>query len=163
MPDTEADASQDQRAIAVARIPSGVAILTARYESDSTGMLASWIQQASFSPLMVSVCVKRGRPIESLIDRANSFVLNVLGEDPKEMFKHFGRGFAPGQPAFTGVESRVTDYGVRLDAAIASMECRLVSKTEAGDHTLLLGEVVDGDGDATVRPFVHLRKTATGY
>jgi len=163
MPPVSSDTSNDKRAIAVARIPSGVAILTARHESESTGMLASWIQQASFEPLMVSVCVKRGRPIEALIDASNSFVLNLLGEDPQEMFKHFGRGFEPGTPAFSGLESNVTDCGVRLAAAIAHVDCRLVSKTAAGDHTLLLGEVVAGDGDATVKPHVHVRKTATGY
>ena len=84
------ETTDNDRANAVAKIPSGVAVLTAADAGTSTGMLASWMQQAAFEPLMVTVCVKAGRPIETLVAASRSFVLNVLGENPTDMFKHFG-------------------------------------------------------------------------
>jgi hypothetical protein len=51
----------DDWARALGRIPSGLFILTARFEDQSTGMLASWVQQVSFDPPLVSVAVKKGR------------------------------------------------------------------------------------------------------
>ncbi len=148
---------------AVGRIPSGMAILTAAHGERSTGMLASWIQQASFDPLTVSVCVKRGRPIEQLIDASARFVLNIVGTDTPELFKHFGKGFAPNEPAFDGVATRTHEAGVVLDSAIVHIACSVSAKVEAGDHHLYLGEVLAGDGDTEAAPFVHLRKTGLSY
>ncbi len=41
-----------------------------------------------------------------------------------------------------------------LKGCIATMECRLVKTTEAGDHAIFLGEVAEGQGDSTKRPLV---------
>ncbi len=46
--------ASDALAAAVAKIPSGLAVLTATHKGRSTGMLASWVQQASFEPLMLT-------------------------------------------------------------------------------------------------------------
>ena len=35
-----------------------------------------------------------------------SFVLNILEEDQTELLIHFGKGFDPGKPAFTGLDVR---------------------------------------------------------
>ncbi len=153
----------DPAAAAVARIPSCLAILTASHKGESTGMLASWVQQASMSPLMVSVCVKRGRPIEAIVDASGRFLLNILGEDSTTLLKHFAAGFAPGEDAFENLQIHQEDAGVRIEAAIACIGCRVVAKTPAGDHFLYVAEVIDGSCDEAARPFVHLRKTARSY
>ncbi len=157
------DVNQQQVAAAVGRIPSGVAVLTARHGGRATGMLASWFQQASREPLMITVCVKQGRPIEALIDDSGKFVLNILGEDPKEVFKHFGRGFAPEEDAFVGLAVGDVAGGVTLAAAVARIECSVVARMPAGDHLLYLGEATAGDADLSFRPHVHVRKSGLGY
>lgn len=157
------DASREAVAAAVAQIPSGLAILTAAHEGRSTGMLASWIQQASFDPLMLTVCVKRDRPIEPLIDAAGRFVLNILGEGSTEMLKHFGRGFALGDDAFAGLRVHLRDYGIQLDGCLAHIACEVSAKVPAGDHFLYLARTVAGETQARARPHVHLRTTAVGY
>lgn len=153
----------DAVAAAVAKIPSGLAVLTATYKGRSTGMLASWVQQASFEPLMLTVCVKAGRPIESLIDGAGRFVLNLLGEDATSLLKHFGRGFGPEDDAFTGLPVRIRDYGVQLEASVAHVACDVTEKVPAGDHFVYIGRVVAGEATADAKPYVHLRKSATSY
>ena len=67
---------------ALGRIPSGCSIITARSASGRTGMLASWVQQCSFEPLMITTAVKKDRPVQKLIDESGAFVVNLLGEDP---------------------------------------------------------------------------------
>jgi flavin reductase (DIM6/NTAB) family NADH-FMN oxidoreductase RutF len=153
----------DPAAAAVARIPSCLAILTASHEGEATGMLASWVQQASMSPLMVSVCVKRGRPIEAIVDASGRFLLNILGEDSVTLMKHFAAGFARGEDAFANLQAHQEDAGVRIAGVIAYIGCRVVKKTPAGDHFLYVGEVTDGSCDDAARPYVHLRKTARSY
>ena len=116
---------------ALARIPSGVSILTATYGDRSTGMLASWIQQASFRPPMISVCVKRGRPILGLITPSQCFCLNVVGEGDSSLMKHFGSGFSIDDDAFTGLNIEGGPFGVLLRDAIAHLQCSSWSPASA--------------------------------
>ncbi len=154
---------KQRTAKAVGRIPSGVFILTAKNGSQRTGMLASWVQQTSFDPLAVSVAVKKGRPIETLIDESKHFVLNQVGTDATAMFRHFGRGFEPGQDAFAGLNVRETSAGVSLADGIGALSCRVTAKHDVGDHWLYVGEVLEGESDESKQPYVHVRKNGLNY
>src|SRR5881396_183780 len=86
------------------RIPSGVYVLTVRSGEQETGMLASWVMQAGFEPPTVSVAVKKGRYVADWLHAGRPFVLNVVPHGQAKTLQHFGRGFAPGEPAFEGIE-----------------------------------------------------------
>jgi len=150
-------------AAAIGRIPSGCAILSARHAGRRMGMLASWIQQAAFEPPMVSVGVKKGRPIEPLIDGSSAFVLNLLGESPTPMFRHFGKGFAPGDDAFAGLAVEEQSHGILIPDRIAWLAACVRGKHDAGDHWLYLGEIVAGEGASDMKPYVHMRKNGLSY
>src|SRR5438270_5423709 len=98
-------------AAALGRVPSGMFILTARHGEAETGMLASWVQQCSFEPPLLSVAIRRGREVTGWLTPGASFTLNVLDDAQTDMVAHFGRGFDPGQPAFTGLEVLRPDGG----------------------------------------------------
>lgn len=155
--------AEERIAAAVGKIPSGLSILTAADGERSTAMLASWIQQASFEPLMVTVCVKKDRPIESLIDASSRFVLNIVGSEAKSLLKHFGRGFAPDEDAFKGLSTTRSQYGVLLNDAIAHIECTVSEKLTAGDHFIYLGEAREGNVVGDSQPYVHIRKSGGSY
>jgi flavin reductase (DIM6/NTAB) family NADH-FMN oxidoreductase RutF len=155
--------SREESGAALALVPSGCSILTCAADGESTGMLASWVQQAAFEPPMVTVAVKRGRPIVELIERRGRFTLNLLGEHPFKLLKHFARGFAPEEPAFADLETEVTDYGVELAEAAGVLACRVVSRAEAGDHHVYVAEVVSGRVLSTSKPYVHVRKSGFAY
>ncbi len=150
---------------ALGKVVSGVAVLTAADGPRRTGALVSWIQQVSFEPPMVMVAVKRGRPIGPLLTGGKVFALCVLAEDDNDLQRHFSRGYELDQDAFAGVslETRSTGAPVVADA-MAFLDCRLARTAEAGDHTLYLGEVVEGGllGPPR-RPMVHVRKTGFSY
>jgi flavin reductase (NADH) len=164
-PETEmtGDNARSSLGEALALIPSGCSILTCAAAGESTGMLASWVQQVAFEPPMVMVAVKRGRPIGALIDRAGRFTLNLLGEGTFRLMKHFAAGFAPGAPAFDGLEMADTDYGVELAAAAGALSCRVKSRTDAGDHHVYVAEVESGHRRSADAPYVHIRKSGFSY
>ena len=148
---------------AIGRIPSGCSIITARADNRRTGMLASWVQQASMEPPAISVAIKRGRPIEDIIDESGAFVLNVLGENATAMFRHFGKGFAPDEEAFAGLATTDVAGGILIPDRIGYISARVRSKVDAGDHSVYVAEVIDGEGDVGERPYVHIRKNGLGY
>src|SRR5947209_8273777 len=88
---------------ALGRVPSGLFILTVSHEGRSTGMLASWVQQAGFEPPMITVAVGIQRYAGDWIASSRRFTLNQLAAGGKSFLRHFGRGFPPHAPAFEGL------------------------------------------------------------
>ena len=154
---------REQIGIALGRVPSGCAILTVEHQARSTGVLVSWIQQASFEPLMVSTAIKRGRPVQSLLDASGRYLLNLLGENPTSLFRHFGRGFTLAEDAFAGLQTQPTSFGRLLPECIAALGCEIRSKMEAGDHDLYVSEVVAAHVAQRLNPYVHVRGSALTY
>lgn len=166
---------------AIGRIPSGLAILTSAHGSRSTGMLASWYQQCSFEPLMITVAVRRPRPVQTLMEASSVFALNLLGEEgAPAMLKHFAKGFALDEDAFAGLAVSASAHGPMLSAALAVLGCSIRTKLALGDHDLYVAEVVDAAGPNAISaeaaaskavtgaarpaaPYVHVRKTGLSY
>ncbi len=160
---TETD-PQRQLASALGRIPSGLFILTARHGEQETGMLASWVQQCSFAPPLLSVAVKRGRDILGWLTEQAPFVLNILDDSQTDMIGHFGRGFALGEPAFVGIEvQRIGDGAPVLSEALAYLDCRVIGHHTTGDHVLCIAQVVAGRMLNEGQPMVHVRKSGLHY
>jgi flavin reductase (DIM6/NTAB) family NADH-FMN oxidoreductase RutF len=148
---------------ALAKIPSGCCILTCAAADDETGMLASWVQQASFDPPMITLALNKARYANTLVERARRFTLNIVGENPTPMFRHFGSGFGPGEPAFDGLKVARTDHGAELSDAIAHLACEVTAVQSAGDHQIYLARVVRGGVTGDARPYVHIRKSGLSY
>jgi flavin reductase (DIM6/NTAB) family NADH-FMN oxidoreductase RutF len=151
-------------AAVLGRIPSGIFILTIRHGDQETGMLASWVMQAGFDPPMVSVAVKKGRYVAEWIEAGAAFALNVVAENDKQLLKHFGRGFEPGQAAFEGVAiSRSDRQTPVLDAGLGFLECTAAGSVASGDHVVFLARVEAGKLGREDRPMVHIRKSGLNY
>jgi flavin reductase (DIM6/NTAB) family NADH-FMN oxidoreductase RutF len=153
-----------QLAAALGRIPSGLFILTARRDEAETGMLASWAQQCSFTPPLLSVALQQGRGMAGWLTDDSWFTLNILDDTQTDMIAHFGKGFAPGEEAFAGLAvERPESGGPVLSEALAYLECRVRSRCPAGDHVLFVGECVRGRLLGEGQPMTHVRKSGFHY
>lgn len=146
------------------RVPSGLFVVTARQGNHETGMLASWIMQAGFEPPMLTVAVGKTRYVAEWLSDDAAFVVNVLAADQRRLLGHFGRGFAPGEPAFTGLEIERSTAGIPiLDEALGHLECRVRGSLMSGDHRIVLGEIVAGKLHREGEPLVHVRANGLKY
>jgi flavin reductase (DIM6/NTAB) family NADH-FMN oxidoreductase RutF len=126
-------------------LPYGLYVLTG--ESKGGQVVAStvnWVTQASFEPPLVAVGVKVDTDTHTVIQESRCFALNVLSKGQQAMafsfFKSQERdGNTIGGEAFSSGETGAP----LLENALAVLDCRLVDSVEKGDHSLLVGEVVD--------------------
>lgn len=154
----------DALAAALGRIPSGLFVLTTHNGDLETGMLASWVQQCSFDPPQVTVAVNKERDVLGWLSDGTTFVLNVIPEGGKTLVAHFGKGFATGEPAFTGLEvRRERETPPILLAAHAYLVCQTASRVDAGDHVLVIARVTAGGVLHDGKPTVHVRKNGLRY
>lgn len=150
------------------RIPSGVFVVTCGDgDGRTTGMLASWVQQAAFEPPMISIVVKNGRYINDWLAQTGRAVVNVVGESQKQLLGHFGRGFEPDQPAFEGFETTTGETGLPiLCDSVGYLEGEVVESVAAGDHRVyLLTIIAAGNGPRLEgeSPMIHIRKNGFNY
>lgn len=121
---------------------TGVTIVTVRDASGRPrGMTANSFTSVSLTPPLILVCVATNAPIWPAFAAAETFAVNVLAHSQQEL----SQGFAQPLPdKFAGVDWRPGRQGSPvLNDAVAHLECRRVREIEAGDHMILLGEVVD--------------------
>lgn len=149
---------------ALGKIPSGVGVLTARHGNEESAMLASWFQQAAFDPPMITVAVNRKRPIGAIIAASKTFSLSLFHTNQKDLFAHFAKGFQPGEDPFEGIKvARKKTKNPILADAMAYLECELVGVTDAGDHSIYLGRIIDGGLLNDSHSMVHTRRNGFSY
>ena len=149
---------------ALGAIPSGLFIVTAGLGDEATGFLGSFVQQVGFEPPVVAVAVKRGRHVEALIREGGAFCIAILGERSKDLLRHFARGFAPGEPAFEGLEMRRSESGIPYPTdVLAHLECEVVGEVVWTDHVLFGATVVGGARCDAGEPLIHVRNDGLGY
>ena len=151
---------------ALGRISGGLYIITAKKGEVSSAMLASWVTQASFKPLGLTIAVAKDRAIESMMHAGDKFVLNVLEEgNYQTLMRHFLKRFAPGADRFAGVKTQpATNGSPILTDALAYMECEVVSRMELSDHHIVYAIVDNGRvSNPDALPAVHHRKVGNHY
>lgn len=129
----------DFRAV-LGRFASGVTVLTVQMpDGRDHGMTASAFCSVSLTPPMVLACVDQSTEMHTLLQDVDYFGVNILEESQEALSRRFAE-----LPAarFDGLGYTRAESGVvLLDDALAQMECRMVARHEAGDHTIIVGEV----------------------
>ena len=151
---------------ALGRISGGLYIITAKRGDVQSAMLASWVTQASFKPLGLTIAVAKDRAIESLMHVGDRFVLNVLEEGNYQLLmKHFLKRFPPGADRFAGVKTQPAENGSPiLTDALAYIECKVASRMELSDHWIVYATVDAGRvSKSEALTAVHHRKVGNHY
>ena len=119
----------------------GIYGLTTCYKDEINGMIASWVSQVSYNPLLIMVAVHQNRYSHRLIEQSGCFALHVLAGDQAEYLDRFkGSG---SHEKFTGLQWRRGATGCPvLQDCLAYFECEVKTKYAPGNHTLFCGEVI---------------------
>ncbi len=142
---------------ALARFASGVTILTMRDEDGTDhGMTATAFTSVSLDPPLILVCVDRTASMFEPLQQAQRFAVNILADSQVQVSRAFA---AKDIDRFKGFifERGIGDVPI-LVGAHAHLECRVHARHEAGDHTIIVGEVeacATGEGS----PLVYYRGT----
>jgi flavin reductase (DIM6/NTAB) family NADH-FMN oxidoreductase RutF len=126
-------------------IAHGVFVISTVFEGRVNALTAAWVARASFVPALITISIGKTRFSHDMIRGSGVFAVNVLGHEDIETGKHFGLKTGRKTDKFEGMdyETKVTGSPVLKDC-IAWLDCRVVSFHEAGDHTIFIGEVLDG-------------------
>lgn len=127
------------------RLPTGVVVVTGGDPSRPSGLVVGSFMSVSLVPPLVAVCVAKTSTSWPAIEAGGSFCANVLGEGQEELARRFA---ASGGYKFEGISwsPAPTTGSPLLDEVAAWIDCRIYTRYEAGDHWLVLGEVLELSG-----------------
>src|SRR5437667_12060205 len=123
----------------------GLYAVTVKREGDEHAVTANCVSEGSFEPPMVVVTVERRSKIIELIRDAHHFAINVFHEGQRDLAEKLGRAGAGASQKLKGIKTKPTPASGApvLADALGWVECRVVATLPSGDHTLVLGEVVE--------------------
>jgi flavin reductase (DIM6/NTAB) family NADH-FMN oxidoreductase RutF len=131
------------QAIAFDALVHGVYVVTTLLSDVVNGMTASWVSQVSLKPLLVMVSMAPSRYSHDLLKKSGVFAINVLDRGQADLGKRFGFKSGRQVDKFAGLEWTTAATGAPiLPQAYAYLDLKLKETFPAGDHTLLVGEVV---------------------
>lgn len=131
----------DEFRAALGRFATGVTILTARDAGGRDhGMTASAFCSVSLMPPLVLACVDRAAEMHDVLRGTAHFGISVLAEGQEALSRRFAE--LPSGGRFDGIGFTRAESGVVLiEEAIGHLDCRLLERHDAGDHTIYVGEV----------------------
>jgi flavin reductase (DIM6/NTAB) family NADH-FMN oxidoreductase RutF len=112
------------------------------------GMTANAFASVSLDPPLCLICVDHDTRCYDLLSTADvdSFAVNVLTEDQRDLAEHFA---SMDELAADPFETRPTQSGTAdvpiFSESLAYLDCAVDATHPAGDHTIFVGRVRDAD------------------
>ncbi|MGW1724318.1 flavin reductase family protein [Streptomyces sp. NPDC002306] len=136
------------------RHAAGVAVITARGDAGPVGFTATSLTSVSAEPPLLSFGINTGASSWPAISAAAHVGVHILGEHQQELAATFARSGADRFGAPTAWYDGPEGVPVLGDVS-AWLVCRVVTRVPAGDHRIVLGEVVLGDSTGPGGPLVY--------
>ena len=132
---------------------AGVAVITAAGPGP-VGFTATSLNSVAAEPPLISFGVGTSSSSWPVLAEAEHVGVHILGEHQQELAATFARSgadrFGPSTDWRSGPE------GVPLLAGVVAwLVCRVVARVPAGDHRIVIAEVVAGDPAQEGRPLVY--------
>jgi flavin reductase (DIM6/NTAB) family NADH-FMN oxidoreductase RutF len=134
---------------------TGLTVVTAVDDDGPVGMTCQSFTSVSLDPPLVGFLPAKTSTSYPRIRRAGRFSVNVLHERQEPLCRGFA---ASGADKWAGVEWAPGPSGApRIAGALAWIDCQLWREHDAGDHVIVLGEVLDLQADEAGAPLLYFQ------
>ncbi len=138
---------------------SGVTVVTASDEGMHYGLTVSSFTSISLDPPLVAVCVGNHNRAPEMIRRSGRFGVSILARDQEAVSNHFARSGREPSATFEGATPHATGHDVTVvEGSLAWLACSLHQAVELGDHTLIVGEVLETRTSPDRDPLMYYRR-----
>ncbi len=126
----------------MARVASGVVVVTARVGDEDHAMTANSFTSVSLDPQLVLFCVQRDSRFHDAIQAADGWVINLLSAEQAPAARWFAERGRPLAGQMELVEYSRSDDGIAvLTGSIGHLGCTTEAIHPAGDHSIVVGKV----------------------
>ncbi|MGM0576885.1 MAG: flavin reductase family protein [Myxococcota bacterium] len=148
---------------AMATWASGVSVVTTRVEGLLYGLTVSSLASVSLDPPLVSVSLGNDNRLWRMIERSGAFAASILARDQEDVSNHFAVSGREPSRDFVEIGGGWAATGMPvIEGATGYVSCELHDLVPAGDHTIVIGRVVEADSRDDKDPLLYYRRGYRG-
>jgi flavin reductase (DIM6/NTAB) family NADH-FMN oxidoreductase RutF len=137
---------------------SGVTVAAATDGHRTHAITATAFCSLSLDPPLVLLSVSRGGQLLDLVRTSGHFGVSILSSDQQAIGELSARSGRTPQPSIVHFDTRVAATGAPLVVGAAAwFDCSLQSMADHGDHTVLIGLVVEAWSDESAAPLLYFQ------
>ena len=140
------------------KIPHPVSLLSVSDGERENIATMSWLSAVSRKPPLLMVSVSPRRLSHEMVLKSGEFAIMILSDTQKELSTLAGTVSGSKMnkwelPQFNSHKKKANLIKVPvLNNCLAVFECKLVNHLTAGDHTIMIGEIIHLDINGEVKP-----------
>jgi flavin reductase (DIM6/NTAB) family NADH-FMN oxidoreductase RutF len=138
----------------------GIYVLSSIEGSRLCASTVTWVSQASFSPPLISVCIKKNTLSYEIVKDSRSFILHIPGEDQKDLASAFFKPSSVEDSKINGHSFKIVNGLPLIKGFPAYLVCSVENILEEGDHPLFLASVKDA---VVIEDVCGLELSSTGW
>lgn len=145
---------------ALSHFAAGVTVVTTRWQGVAHAMTATAFCSVSLDPPLVLVCVGHASRFHAAVTAAGVWAVSMLAAGQEPLARRFSRRGRDLLTQFDGVgtEPAPVSGAPILTGVLTWLDCRTVDQHVAGDHTIVVGEVLRvGDEEPLGAPLAYYR------
>jgi rubredoxin/flavin reductase (DIM6/NTAB) family NADH-FMN oxidoreductase RutF len=153
---------------ALYKISYGLYVVGAAKDGKLNAQIANTVIQVASSPPSISVCINKENLTHDYIRASRAFSASILAQDtPLNFIGNLGFKSGRETDKLQGINYKIGETGapIVLDNAVAYLEVKVASETDAGSHTDFIGELVGADvlreGEPMTYAYYHEVKRGT--
>ena len=125
------------------QLTHGVYVIAVSDGIHHNAFTAAWVMQVSFDPPLLAISINPEHYSYSLLQEGGVCTVNVLGQDQARIAEHFGRSHQKDKMAGFAWQQGLSTAPVLADS-LAYFDCQVSHYTDAGDHKIVVCDVIAG-------------------
>jgi flavin reductase (DIM6/NTAB) family NADH-FMN oxidoreductase RutF len=148
---------------ALASWASGVAVVTSVDGGLLYGLTVSSFTSVSLNPPLILVCLATTNRMPAMITASGRFAVSILGRDQQAASNYFAISGREPTPHFEQIDGDWTSGGMPVvKGCIAWIDCKLYEMLTHGDHSIVVGEVIEARSAVDPDPLLYYRRAYRG-
>ena len=140
----------------VARFPTGVTVVTTKYNSKLFGLTVNSFASLSLDPLLVLFCINKSAGSYEAFINSEHFNVSFLSEEQQEIATKFASG---DNNKFQNIDFFQNNHGIPiLKGNVAYLELKKYKSLDAGDHEIIIGSPIKGDFNKEKQPLYYYNR-----
>lgn len=125
----------------VANFATGITLVTtSNAQGGPAGLLVNSLSSVSLDPPLILFCLAKTSQLHPIFGAIDQFAVNLLNTEQEWLVKQFTSAQTDRWAGVDYVMSRDTPI---IATSLAHIECDVVARHDAGDHTIYVGQAVN--------------------
>lgn len=144
---------------AMANYPTGVTVVTALDEQNNpVGLTVNSFASVSLDPLLILWSIDKRVSTYETFTKIDKFAVNILAGDQVDVASLFASRTS-NQERFANCIWKESEHNLPIiENSTAILQCKKFNQIEAGDHMILIGEIIEIDVETKSPLLYHGRK-----